>query len=120
MTEDATTGSQPAAPPVLLTDVTVNCAQCGYQGPAEPLAPGKMWMEAVFWVAFLVPGVIYSLWRLFRRQYLCPQCKSPDGAVTVAPGRKVAMVLRAVLLLLFVASLLLLLLLWEVQGPGVG
>jgi CDP-diglyceride synthetase len=98
--------------------VVVRCRQCGYEGPAEPQSPGKTWLEAVFWIAFLVPGLIYSLWRLFGRRYLCPRCKAADGQVTVPLGRRVAVGLRAVLLLMFVAAVALLALVWNYPTPG--
>ena len=105
--------------PVLLPDVTVHCAKCGYQGPAEPRAPGKLWLEVVFWVAFMIPGLFYSIWRLLWREYLCPQCKSADGEVVVAPARRVAMLLRALLLVVFVACVLALSVLWNYpRGDG--
>lgn len=114
-------GPGPAAPeaeaPILLPDVIVHCRQCGYEGPAEPLSPGKTWLEGVFWIAFLVPGLIYSLWRLFGRRYLCPRCKAADGQVAVPLSRKLAVVLRAVLLLLFVVSVALLAIVWNLPKP---
>lgn len=111
-------GTPDAEPPIVLPDVVVRCRQCGYEGPAEPQSPGKTWVEGVFWIAFLVPGLIYSLWRLFGRRYLCPRCKAADGQVTVPLGRKVAMVLRAALLLMFVAAVALLALIWNYPAPG--
>lgn len=104
--------------PLLLPDVLVRCRRCGYQGPAEPYAPGKTWVEAVCWIAFLVPGLVYSLWRLFGRRYLCPACKAADGEVSVPPGRRIAILLRAVLLLLFVAAVGLLAVVWNLPQPG--
>lgn len=116
MANETTTEVRTDPVPVLLRDVIVHCSHCGYQGPAEPRAPGKTWLEAVFWVAFLIPGVCYSIWRLFWRKYLCPQCKSADGTVDIPAARWVAMVARAALLVVFVTSVLGLLLLWNYPG----
>lgn len=104
--------------PLLLPDVIVRCRHCGYEGPAEPYAPGKTWLEGVFWIAFLVPGLIYSMWRLFGRKYLCPACKAADGHVSVPVGRRIAMVLRALLLLLLVVAVALLALVWNYPRPN--
>lgn len=120
MADESTAEPQAARAPVLLPDVTVRCAKCGYHGPAEPRAPGKLWLEAVFWIAFMIPGVVYSIWRLFWRKYLCPQCKSADQQVVIAPARRVAMLLRAVLLVVFVACVLAMLMLWNLPGEGAG
>ena len=111
-------GAQEPPEPVLLQDVELRCGRCGYIGPAEPYAPGKTWLEAVLWIAFVVPGFLYSMWRLFGRRYLCPRCKDADGKVKVPVGRKLAMVLRGVLLLLFLVSLSVLALVWNApRGP---
>jgi hypothetical protein len=103
--------------PLLLPDVIVRCRRCGYHGPAEPLAPGKAWLEGVFWIAFLVPGLIYSVWRLFGRKYLCPACKAADGDVSVPVGRWAAMVLRALMLVMFVVAVALLAVIWNYPRP---
>lgn len=87
--------------PILHQDVIVTCSKCNYQGPAEPVAPGKQWFEIVCWIAFLIPGIICSLWRLLFRRYACPQCKSFDEQVEIPTARRIAVWTRALLLVVF-------------------
>ncbi|GAB4276875.1 MAG: hypothetical protein Kow0092_32660 [Deferrisomatales bacterium] len=113
MSDPAKKRPEPRAEPVLLPDVVVHCPHCGYQGPAEPQAPGKAWLEAVLWIVFVVPGLLYSLWRLFARRYLCPRCKAADGRVSVPASRRIAVAVRAVLMIAFLVAVAVLVLMWN-------
>ena len=53
------------------------CTNCGYQGEAGTQTPGSFLAEVALWLCFIVPGVIYSVWRLTARRKVCPQCKQP-------------------------------------------
>lgn len=44
---------------------------------------GSIWIELVLWLFFLVPGIIYSIWRLTSRRTVCPACHNP-GLIPVA------------------------------------
>lgn len=59
------------------------CAQCGHHGPAKQRTRGTMALELALWLMFILPGIIYSLWRLSTRASVCASCGS--GAL-VAPG----------------------------------
>lgn len=37
---------------------------------------GSGFLEIVLWFCFLIPGLIYSLWRGSSRKYVCPSCSS--------------------------------------------
>jgi len=50
------------------------CLDCDFVGPPEQFKPGTLQMELVLWLLFLVPGVIYSLWRLSARSERCAKC----------------------------------------------
>ncbi len=50
------------------------CTQCGHVGPAGSTTPGSIRIELVLWLAFILPGVIYSLWRINKRHPVCPIC----------------------------------------------
>lgn len=36
--------------------------------------PGSFGMELALWVLFILPGIIYSIWRLAGRYSGCPVC----------------------------------------------
>lgn len=50
------------------------CQNCGTRGDSKTITRGSIWIEIVLWLCFLVPGLIYSLWRLTTKQHGCPSC----------------------------------------------
>lgn len=52
------------------------CTACEFQGPGTLHTRGSFLIEALLWLAFLVPGLIYSLWRLSTRQKTCQKCQA--------------------------------------------
>ena len=57
------------------------CPTCEHHGPAAYRTKGSMAIEIVLWLLFIVPGLIYSLWRPSTRRAVCAQC----GAETLVP-----------------------------------
>jgi hypothetical protein len=51
------------------------CPNCGKRGAPSKATKGSIWIELLLWCCFLVPGLIYSIWRLSSRQLVCPDCK---------------------------------------------
>ena len=64
------------------------CTQCGFQGQAKLHTRGSILLEVVLWLAFILPGLIYSLWRLSSRQEVCPQCLNAGMIPTDSPRGK--------------------------------
>ena len=54
------------------------CTACGHQGKPESDTPGSIWIEVVLWLCFLIPGLIYSIWRLNKRHDVCTSCGRGD------------------------------------------
>lgn len=52
------------------------CEKCLYEGHRRTLTPGSKSMEMFLWLVFLIPGPIYSAWRVYGRQHFCPNCKA--------------------------------------------
>lgn len=52
----------------------IKCTNCGYEGEPKISTPGSCLMELILWLFFLVPGVIYSFWRLGNKKPVCPKC----------------------------------------------
>ena len=50
------------------------CGNCGHVGPARRLTPGSFAVELLLWLCLLVPGLVYSLWRLSARRDVCAKC----------------------------------------------
>lgn len=67
------------------------CKACGHVGDAERITKGNIWIELILWLAFLIPGLIYSIWRISTRHDACKKC----GGTTLLPldtplGKKLA------------------------------
>ena len=60
---------------------TRHCMQCGTDGAPATVTKGSIGIEIVLWLCFLVPGLIYSLWRLTTRHRACATC----GATNLVP-----------------------------------
>lgn len=50
------------------------CPNCGVIGQPKKITKGSFGMEVVLWLCFIVPGVLYSLWRLSSRHEGCRSC----------------------------------------------
>lgn len=53
------------------------CATCGSVGKLKNVTKGHFLIELLLWLFFLLPGVIYSIWRLSTRYSACRTCLSP-------------------------------------------
>ena len=54
------------------------CKNCGHTGPTKSHTPGHMAIEIILWLCFIVPGLIYSIWRVSNRTMKCEKCESKD------------------------------------------
>lgn len=84
-----------AAPPVAAPAAPVRkqsaaghlyCPSCGARTFGKTHTRGSIFIELVLWLAFLIPGLIYSIWRLASRQQVCTACNAP-GLIPVNSPR---------------------------------
>lgn len=54
------------------------CRACGYSGPTRSVVSGHILIEIVLWCALIVPGLIYSIWRVTSRHLVCTSCGSSN------------------------------------------
>lgn len=54
------------------------CTSCHATGEPRSLTRGSIVIELVLWLLCLVPGLIYSVWRLSTRAKVCKTCSSPQ------------------------------------------
>ena len=59
------------------------CTSCGYVGRPRRVTRGRLSVEILLWLCLIVPGVIYTLWRLSTRHDECPSC----GHKAMIPAR---------------------------------
>jgi len=52
----------------------IQCPNCKYEGAGKFIVKGSMSMELVLWICFIIPGLIYSTWRLNNKKWICPRC----------------------------------------------
>lgn len=53
----------------------INCPNCNFEGPIKKIIRGNFRMEVILWCLVIIPGLIYSFWRLSGgKEYICPQC----------------------------------------------
>ena len=55
---------------------------CGTDGPTNPVTPGNLAIEIILWLCFVIPGLIYSIWRIGARKHACSVC----GSFRLIPG----------------------------------
>ena len=58
------------------------CTTCGHEGPTRTHTKGSLGIEIVLWLCFIVPGLIYTIWRVSSRGEICSSC----GAHTLVPA----------------------------------
>lgn len=61
------------------------CTICGYVGEAKTVTKGHFALELVLWLCFIVPGIVYSIWRLTTRYEACPLCENKNLIPGSAP-----------------------------------
>jgi hypothetical protein len=72
------------------------CTQCGTVGDIARSTKGSFLIELILWLCFLIPGLIYSVWRLTTRAKVCRCCGSSTLVPVDSPvGRKLARQTRA-------------------------
>jgi hypothetical protein len=65
------------------------CTACGYAGYAKHAAKGSFIIEVILWLCFIIPGLIYSIWRQCSYRYICPKCNHETVIPLDSPiGRK--------------------------------
>lgn len=65
------------------------CTVCGNYGKTTTRTRGSLLIEIVLWLCFIVPGIIYSLWRLTTRRRVCSACGSENVVPPDTPiGKK--------------------------------
>ena len=56
------------------------CKQCGTLNDKENEGslPGNGWIELVLWLCYIIPGLIYSIWRRSKKNMACSACSSKE------------------------------------------
>ena len=62
------------------------CLECGTVGRTKTRTKGSILIELLLWCCFLVPGLIYSVWRMTTRQRVCKCCGSTRVVPITSPA----------------------------------
>jgi hypothetical protein len=54
------------------------CTRCGVVDRPQRVAQGTFGMEFLLWCLLIVPGLIYSIWRLTTHHNACAHCGSAE------------------------------------------
>ena len=57
------------------------CPNCGTIASPRLQTQGSFIFEVLLWLLFILPGLIYTMWRRCSRKYVCPRC----GALNMVP-----------------------------------
>jgi hypothetical protein len=62
------------------------CTHCLSQVKPIKVTPGTFLVELFLWLLIIVPGLIYSVWRVTSRYPACPVCKAARPIPIHSPG----------------------------------
>lgn len=77
----------PKNPKVKIPEGSGICGDCGEMSVAKVQTPGHILIEIVLWCFFLIPGIIYTIWRLTSRRVACVHCGGKMFTLTSPKGR---------------------------------
>lgn len=67
------------------------CVKCGAVAEPKTITKGSLAIEIVMWLLLIVPGVIYSVWRISSRHEGCRVCGGVDLVPINSPkGQEIA------------------------------
>lgn len=61
------------------------CTICGYTGVTNTKPKGSTGLEIFLLLCFLIPGIIYAVWRATNRERTCPNCNHNSLIPTSSP-----------------------------------
>ncbi|MAQ77337.1 hypothetical protein CL684_02325 [Candidatus Campbellbacteria bacterium] len=65
------------------------CTQCGNVGYPKSITKGNIGFELILWLLFIIPGLIYSIWRHTTTHKACRVCKNKNMIPVDSPmGKK--------------------------------
>ena len=77
---------RPARRPPNAWDLSI-CAHCGNTGKPRNTRGGSLLVEIALWIFLIVPGIIYSLWRIGTKRPACRACGAIGSMVPLYSPR---------------------------------
>jgi Tfp pilus assembly protein PilF len=97
---------------------TLTCSDCGTIGRTETITKGSFFIEVILWLTFLVPGIIYSIWRLTTKTIGCSACGSENIIPIHCPRGKQLLTQFGKLVAVCIALLIVSCTSVSTRGPG--
>src|ERR1700688_1546283 len=67
------------------------CTACGCIDFPVFRQEGVPWIEVLLWLTFIIPGIIYTIWRGSTRRWACPMCGNSSMIPLDSPRAKAAL-----------------------------
>jgi hypothetical protein len=67
------------------------CPTCGYVGGRASYTKGSLGMAVLLYLLMILPGVLYSVWRLTSKYEGCPKCQAPQMIPADSPKATAAL-----------------------------
>jgi hypothetical protein len=61
------------------------CKTCGHVGHTKQHTKGSLAVELALWMLLILPGMLYSVWRLTTRREVCRLCESDQVIPNSSP-----------------------------------
>lgn len=71
-----------------MAKATHYCNNCGSIMKPRKKTQGFLIVEIILWIAFIVPGLIYTIWRTFTKYKACRECNSRNIIPVDSPRGK--------------------------------
>jgi len=59
------------------------CKLCKHKGVTKKKIKGSFLVEVILWLFFIIPGLIYSIWRLTTKDNVCSNCGHSSHLVPI-------------------------------------
>ena len=67
------------------------CTVCGSETNGKKICKGSFFIEIILWCCFIVPGALYTVWRLTTTSKVCHSCNGhPIIPINSPAARKLA------------------------------
>ncbi len=65
------------------------CRACWLIATPKDATKGSFFIEIALWCLFIIPGIVYSVWKYITKEKVCPVCSSPAViSINSLMGRK--------------------------------
>lgn len=71
-----------------MKDEKLLCVNCGFVGEPKKEIPGSIWITLILLCFYIIPGIVYEIWRNNATKHICPMCGSANLLPLDSPNAK--------------------------------